>query len=323
MADTPTVDVNTDDLDSFTELLNGTVAPVEDVAEVEVEEEVIADDSGATDEAEDESEPTGEDESEEDEEDILAPKKKSNARERINELTAEKYAEKRRADALELRLTALEAVKEKAPEPVVQKVGNDGPDPDATDDRGELVYPLGEFDPKYIAALQKHTFKVEWENHLRQQQQESEAVKAADTEKQLQQEWQTKLAKSEEGLEDLRPTIATLESEFGNLEPEFGSYLAQTIMSMDTGPEVLYYLANNLDEARKIVTAGTRGATLALGKIEARIESALSKKVTSPVQTRAPTPPITTRGNSGRLSVAADTDDLEKFESLLFKKDKK
>lgn len=323
MADMPTVDVNTDNLDDFEALLSG---------KAEVAQEVTPDDDSVetVKEAEEvEVEPTGEDETDEPEaEDVPEtdepqPKKKPSAQERINELTAEKYAEKRRAEEaikaaydLERRLAALEAKGKEAPKQ--ETATNVAPDPDDVDDKGNLKFPLGEFDPLYVSALADYRFEQKMSAFEQRHAEEAAKAQQEKAQQEAAAAWQTKLQKSSEGIEDLIPTIQILDTEFGDLEPQFGTQLANTIMSMDYGPEVLYYLAHNIDEARKVVAAGPIGSTLALGKIEARIESALNKKATQPVRTQAPTPPVTTRGNSGRLSIAPDTDDLDAFESLLY-----
>lgn len=328
MADMPNVDVNTDDLNEFELLLSGKAAPVvdeapeEEVEEEEVEEEILADDPGAQDEQEEDDSDEEEADPEEEPEPEPQPKKKPSVQDRINELTREKYEEKRRADELERRLAALE-VRQK-PEPEPEKPSRPAFDPDAPtpDDKlpdGSDKYPLGEFDPHFVADLTKYTIRLENEAY-KQELAQAEAAKAqAAKEEQLFNEWEAKLAKSEEELDDLRPTIAKLDTEFGSLEPQYGTYLAQTIMGMEYGPEVLYYLANNIAEARKIVAAGPAGATLSLGKIEARIQSALSKPATpTPRRTQAPKPPVSNRGNVGRNSVSPDTDNLDDFEALLF-----
>jgi hypothetical protein len=334
MADVPNVDVNTDNLDEFELLLSGKATAIEAEAEAEeVEDEAVeddlADDSGATDdeaEPSDETDGSEDEDGEEDEEEIvLKPKpKKQTVQERIDELTAARRQAERESAELRRRL---EAVEQKKPEdkPEVRRptitIDPDSPTPDDRDANGELLYPLGEFDPSFVADLTKYTirreneaYKEELRQQAKQRDEEAQAAKLTDA-------WEEKLAKSEEELEDLRPTIATLDEEFRDLEPQYGTYLAQTIMSMDYGPEVLYYLANNVSEARKIVAAGPMGATLALGKVEARIQSALSKPAAIPPRrTQAPKPPVSTRGNIGKTGVAPDTDNLDDFEKLLFKR---
>jgi hypothetical protein len=254
---------------------------------------------------------------------ILKPKpKKNTAKERIDELTAEKYAERRRADELERRLAALEAERrEPEPKPAPQVQTADAPDPDAVDKDGNLLYPLGEFDPRYNADMTRYHVQKDLAEARQQMQAEAQAAKQAEADRALAMAWETKLNKSTEEIPDLRETIKSLDTHFADLEPQYGVYLAQTIMGLDMGPEVLYYLANNPDEADKIVASGPTGATLAIGRLEARIQNALAKKATPPVRnTAAPKPPANTRGTGARLTVRADTDYLNAFEKLFFKK---
>jgi hypothetical protein len=53
-----------------------------------------------------------------------------------------------------------------------------------------------------------------------------------------------------------REKAVELEDTFRDLDPSYGKYLATTIMSLDYGPHVLDYLADNPDEARNIVASG-------------------------------------------------------------------
>lgn len=324
MTDTPSVDatvsVDTDDLDDFNKLLNGEAGTADANKEGEDQPDVNpVEDTDAAEDDDSNEDATPDEDGEDEDETPPEPKKKPTAKERINELTAARREAERRAAALEERLAKLEAA---APKQTVQKpVEDKAPDPDAKSEDGSLVYPLGEFDPKYIADLTRHTIKVENEK-IASERDKTEAQRKQEAEAaELQNTWNQKLDKAGEGIEDLRETIQTLEEEFSHLDESYGVYLAQTIMKMDHGPEVLYYLANNVAETRKIVTMGSVDATIALAKIEAKIEAALDEKVTPPVRkTKAPTPPVPTKGNSGRTGVSGDTDDLDAFEKAFFKK---
>lgn len=332
---TPEVDVNTDDLDAFSNLLNGKAK--EAPAAEEVVEDVPVDDTDATEQDEPEEADVEEDaeaeapedaDNDEDDEDILKPKpkKKQSAQERIAELTRARHeAERREADALR-RLAEAEARRSPEPEPkpvTPRTVALDpaAPDPDASHGDGSAVYPLGEFDPLYIRDLTRFTIQKENEAATATRVQQDEARRQQEASVQLQQTWAGKLIEVEKSIPDLRPVIATLESELTGLAPEFGTYLSQTIMGMDVGPEVLYYLANNVDEAQKIIAAGPVGATLALGRLEQKIQMSQAKKAKQPARiSAAPQPPVTTRGTATRTAVSDDTDDLDAFEAKFFKR---
>lgn len=294
--------------------------------DTEVEEEVEAE------------EPAAEDDEPEDE---FKPKSKNRkpARERISELTAERKAAEARALAAEQELARLRAERqnpqpkqEQQEQPVRRPQADpDRPDPNALDDKGEPVYPLGEFDPQYVADNTRFTIRKEMEEQRAQEAQQREAQAEQEHMNALQTEWAGKLTAAEADFDDLRPVIASLEGQLRDVEPQLGTFLAQTIMSMDVGPQVLYYLANHPDEANEIVAAGPVGATLKLGKLEAKVEAALAKRRTpkdqqqaAPVRkTAAPNPAPANRGRGSLPSVRGDTDDLDAFEQVFFAKKKK
>lgn len=114
---------------------------------------------------------------------------------------------------------------------------------------------------------------------------------------------------------------------FNHLEPSYAQYLSTVLMSMDKGPDVLYYLSNNPAEATSIVNSGAQKATLALGRIEAKfLEAEAAKVLQKPKTSKAPNPvppQARTRGSNGAfISVAPDTDDLDAFSQEFFVKKK-
>lgn len=314
------VDPNTDDLDAFSSLITGkaqekvdNIEPdvVEPVSEDEPEE-VPGDDLGedAVDEAPDEG-----DDSNADPEEKPKPAKKVNRfQERINELTA-------RAREAERALAALQAAQAKQPEPakpVTPLVQDDtAPNPDALNEDGSEKYPLGEFDPEYIRDMARHTIETEWrrkeqEAAVKQQRDAEEAARA-----EIQNKWAERLAPAMEEHEDFLDKTMELESAFDGLDPQYSDYLVQTIKSLDHGPQVLYYFANNLEEAQKFVKMGPLNATLALGEINAMFKGS-GKKETK--VSKAPPPPQMNKGSATRKVVTGDTDDLDAFSDMFFKK---
>jgi hypothetical protein len=96
-------------------------------------------------------------------------------------------------------------------------------------------------------------------------------------------------------------------------------------MSMDKGPDVLYYLSNHPDEAATIVNSGAQKATLALGRIEAKFMLRLMPKNSCEAegQQSPASASRAARGTGGGLHLTApDTDDLDAF-SQFFKKSRK
>ena len=323
----PTNDQNfvapdTDDLDAFTELMTGKAqAPKEEVDEekiTNVDVDTDADDEDQTDvtETADDEAPDEDDDSEEKVEE--KPKKKVNRyQERINELTA-------KAREAERALAALQAAQQKqteAPKAATPVVQDDAPNPDAKNEDGSDKYPLGEFDPEYIRDMARHTIDKEWAARKEQEAQEAAQHQEQQAREALQAQWVEKLAPITEQHEDFIDKTMGLESAFDGLDPAYSDYLVTTIKSLDHGPEVLYYFANNLEEAKRFVQSGPLAATLALGEINAMFKGQTRKA--EPKVSKAPPPPQVNKGSKTRTTVAADTDDLDAFADMLFKKPKR
>lgn len=255
----------------------------------------------------------------------LKLKPKKTVQERINELTKQaREAERREAEVLK----KLEAVLTKVPEPVKEEPKVEtpkAPTPEDVDASGEPLYPLGAFDPAFQEARITYALERERENYRAEerrkieedQQRNAETVKAQQLQA-LQQSWQERIEEAEERLPDIRNKGSALESAFEGLDDNYGEYIAATLMSLDHGPDILYYLAENPDEATAIIRSGAVQATLALGKLEAQLSGGVKKEVKV---SNAPLPPPTlARGSGTKLTVAPDTDDLSAFEKEFFKK---
>lgn len=294
----------------------------------EKEEEVLEneDDALAT-EAEDEDE-DGDDEPEGDEdpedEPEPAPKKKTSVQERINELTRQKReAERREADLIK-RIEAIEARKNEEtdtePKPLRETLAAEAPSPDALDENGEPVYPLGEFDPSFIRDLTRFTIEEERKaaKVADEEARQKAIVEAAQEE--LKSSWAEKVIEAEKELPELREALSSMDAAFEGIDPDYGEFLAATIMSCDYGPQIMYFLSQNIGEAQKIVASGPAAATLALGRLDASFSKPKTEKRNTK-QSSAPTPPeARTRGTNGKFATAADTDDLDAFEKEFFRK---
>lgn len=327
MVDNTTVAVDTDNLADFELLLSGKASPAEpeaaSEAPVEHESEDVApetpennplapSDEGEADELED-----SDDESSTFK---LKPKKKT-AQERIDEVIAKQRAAERERDELRAQLEAKKAAEA---EPVAKTenaktVSDDSePTPDDLDENGEPKYPLGDFDPKYVKDLMKYTFEKQASEAKAQAEAEKQMALEEQAKAELVNNWQEKIAKVEETLPDLHEKGMKLESAFSGLAPQYGEYLAHVIMSLDNGPEVLYYLSDHLDEARALVEAGPQKATIGLGELNGMFK----KRAETPVKvSKAPEPPTNrARGTNGRFDVPDDTDDLEAFAKKFYGK---
>lgn len=307
---------NTDDLDSFSNSFFGQKETISEdirpsVAAEEEQVEVV------------ETEPVAEQTNELEQEYVEPTPKKKTVQDRIDELVKQREDVKREADArletqkreFEARLAALEKP------PAIEQKTNE-PTPNDKKEDGTEKYPLGEFDPQYIRDLTRFTLEAERVQANQKAEIQARERQMQEQRSQLQSSWNSKLQTATQEYPDLVEKGQTLINRFTNLEPTYSQYLTDTLMEMDHGPEVLYYLSSNPDEAIKIINSGAKKATLALGRIEARFaEVAAQKLAAKPKVTKAPTPPpVRARGTNGAfISVAPDTEDLNAFEQEFFR----
>jgi hypothetical protein len=287
---------------------------VEDVDQTETQvDEDLGDDTPAEEDDEDEEEVEE------------APKKKNRFQERINELTADKREAERKFQELEATVKRLSDIRDSQEKIKVEpevKVQN-GPSPDDQNEDGTDKYPLGEFDPKFNADIVRHTLKVERELYAEEQKKEQAQAQEDTQRAALQTEWNKKLEPAKERYPDFQDKVETVVSSFSEIDPAYGEYLSVTLMDMDFGTDVLYYLGNNLDEAKKIVESGPAKASVALGRIESKFMAADEEKQKArPKVSNAPVPPsFQNKGSApAKTGVSADTDDLEAFTREFFKK---
>lgn len=333
MSDSQPVDVNTDNLDDFSDLLFGKATPAE--TEVETKAEEVTETPSATEEPEEaeveestaEEADDGDDAPEAGDEDEVqeeAPKPKGRkpAGVRIKELTTKAYDAERRADALARELEAIKSqtkVPEEVPVRKTAPLDAAAPHPDDLVD-GQPKYPLGEFDPTYIAELTRFIIRKESNEEKTKQEAERIQNETQIAERELLNTWNDKVKNVADRLPDLPEKVTELESNIGHIEPKYGEYLASTIMSLEYGPDVLNYLADHPEEARSIVDSGPTRATIALGRLEARFVAGEEVEKGIVITTKAPPPPPRTKGSGGKTGVAADTDDLDAFEKQFFVK---
>lgn len=324
------VETETDDLDLFASEFFGQKEEAPEPASSE-EEDTDDQESDAPNEdthvdEDDTLAPDDDDEPEEEEEEAPKPKK-NRFQERIDELTGKQREAERRAKDLEDKLNEaiqkLNQQNETKPTPKVEIAT--GPKPTDVNEDGTDKYPLGEFDPNFITDLADYRVEqrlkaIEDKREADRRQQEVQEQQSA-----IQAEWQEKLAPAQERYPDFAEKTQSLESVFEGIDQQYGEYLAATVMSLDNGPDVLYYLSNHPDEAMKIVNSGATKATLALGKIDAKFEAAEEEKQKArPKVSKAPEPPAhLAKGNvAAKIDVPDDTDDLDAFAEKLFKRRK-
>lgn len=318
---TETVDVMTDDLDAFTDLLNGKAAPAPEVKE-EIVDDIDPGDANSAAEDDTSSDDIADPDPDEDDKEQKPEKKVNRFQERINELTAKaKEAERREAD-IQRKLDELSARQEKPdPKPTAQKEVANLPNPDAKNQDGSDKYPLGEFDPAYIRDLNRVIIEEERTAYKEKEQKEEYERNIRKARDEIQAGWVEKLAPVTEQHEDFLEKTLQLENTFEGLDGPYSDYLVQTIKHLEHGPEVLYYLANNLEEAKRVVQGGPLVATLTLGELNSMFKGQVKKE--NKVSQAPPPPQNSTKGTSMKKTVAADTDDLDAFSDVFFPRKKK
>ncbi|MCK5600861.1 hypothetical protein KAR91_03270 [Candidatus Pacearchaeota archaeon] len=182
---------------------------------------------------------------------------------RINKITADKYAEKRRADDLQAKLDAQVETKPKLPADAPQ---------------------LEDFDyddSKHQAAIIQYEVK-----------------KALDSAQQV-----TNQQQAEQARQKLANDFTSKEAEYLATHPEYSEEVGNLPMfNQDTlnaiyelGPQVTHYLAKHLDVANEVASASTTMAAIKLGQISMGL-TADTKTVTT---TKAPEPVETIAGAGG------------------------
>lgn len=320
--DTNTVDIEDEvsQADFEKEFFATTATQIEENEVDETEDNPLANEND-DDEVEEQDE--DEDSEEEEIEEVPQIKKRNKTQERIEKLVAEARQAERRAAEAEARLAALEAKANEGKQeekPVREQLPAEAPSPDAVDAEGNPLYELGEFDPKFIRDLTKFTIEQETRAAKEAEERQAQEAQALRAQEELKNSWVEKVEKAEAELPDLREKLADMGQHFNGIDPNYGEYLAATIMQSEAGPQIMYYLSQNIDEAQKIVASGPVAATLALGRLEARLLSPSQEEKRNTKQvSKAPEPPEErARGRHGRFTVAPDTDDQRAFEREFF-----
>lgn len=184
---------------------------------------------------------------------------------RINKITAEKYAEKRRADALEAKLNELPQVTQ----PIT-----------AAPKLEDFDYDEG----KYQEAL--IDFKVNQKAIEIQTQQQAAVTQQEST--QVQSKFNQGVAKMLETAPDWQ--------EVADRVPLLPQETLNTVMRSDNGPELVYYLGQNPDVAEQISTANPMDAAVKLGQITAQLGKPKVKTSAAP----EPIEPVTSGGTVGK-----------------------
>jgi len=186
---------------------------------------------------------------------------------RINKITADKYAEKRRADAAQAELDQLRA---NQPAPTQAATGEPK---------------LEDFDydeSAHMAAMIDYKVNQKAAEIQQQQQQQVQAQKSQEAVNTFQQ----KATALREKAPDFDQVVASV--------PTLPQDTLDAVMQHEKGPELAYYLGKHLDVADEIVNMSPVSAAMKLGQISAQLSAPTQTKATS----AAPDPinPISTGG---------------------------
>lgn len=166
---------------------------------------------------------------------------------RIDKVTADKYAEKRRADELQKRIDALEAAKEKES---LKKPKLDDPDIDYDEEAFE---------------------EANREYEVKQGVQDELAKQSANAKAEQQK------AESEKVLNTFNERVSALgKSDFDEKArsiPELPPGVADAIMQSEQGAEMVYHLGSNLEKADALANMSPAMAMMELGKISAQLSA--------------------------------------------------
>jgi len=232
------------------------------------EETTEAADDAEPIESEVENEPEAEDEAPA----IENEGKPSKLKARFSELT--KQREQARADAqrerdareaLEARLAALE--QGQAPKQAL--VADAKPTPDQFTDAFEYAEALAEYSA---------------ERALKERDRQDLERKAQEQQAKVVQTWTKRLEAAKVEIDDFDEMVSSSDIVVPN-------HIRDAILESDVGPQILYHLASNQDQARSFNDLTPAQALRAIGKLEAKFEkSETSKPERSVVKSKAPAP---------------------------------
>lgn len=204
--------------------------------------------------------------------------KGSRARERIEDLVAERNALKKYAEYLQTQMAAKPAAAETPPpsqEPAV-----------VTTEAAPSLESVGFDTDKWTKAMETWTAK-----------QIERGVKAAVTNVQAEQQQAVVRQAFESRLSAFQAKTPDLQVVLGNPAlPRLDTEAAKLVVASELGPQILYHLGKNPDKAVRIARQNAVGQAAAIGRLEAELSAAAAKppqKTTASI-TKAPAPPTQT-----------------------------
>jgi hypothetical protein len=210
--------------------------------------------------------------------------KVDNVQKRINKIVAERYAAEARAEAAERKLTELQKKQ------VVDT-------PELTSEEYENEYDYDE--DKILDAKIQHRVKVATSKY-----EQAQALKRQEDEKRaLEQDFLTRVTNAK--IPDYSKVVTNLATAIPIPED-----LITAIQLDENGPQLAYYLGNNLDVADKLVKMNPTQGALELGKLSVKLSTTKPKNLT-----KAPDP-IKTVGSGGAPPKSLENMSMEEIYAL-------
>ena len=193
-----------------------------------------------------------------------------NTQKRINKITAEKYAEKRKAEDLQRRYDELVASQKPA------------------ETKAPTLEDYDYDESAFNAASISHQVKQGMATESQRLQTEGIATKLEAANQQRADAFNAQVAEVTLKNPDYQDRIKTL--------PEFKQETLDAIMSSDKGAEIALALSEQLDLAEEIANASPMVAAMKLGELSARLN------IKAPIKTSAAPSPIEPLSSGGSLS---------------------
>jgi hypothetical protein len=201
-------------------------------------------------------------------------KEPNRVQERINKITADKYAEKRRADELERKLAEMQ-----------QAVPSQQQSSDAMPTLETFDYDEQKYQEALIDYKAEQKAKAIYQQQQQQQAQEQQAQRQA--------VFNAKVAEFTEKAQDYGEVVA--------LVPELPPETLEAVMLSEKGPELAYYLGKHLDVADEIASASPVVAAMRLGEISVKLANEKPN-----IQPSAAPEPVETINSGGSASKALE-----------------
>lgn len=238
---------------------------------------------------------TGESSAPEEHEDGQLEKPPRGVQKRLNELTREKYEERRRADKLEAMLEQIipRLLPQDQPQQTRQADQLAKPDPNQ--------YPAGRYDPDYIEALTDYKLAQQFESQRQRQAQESQA--------QAQARQQAEILQREKEYAQQHPEYAQAREELLRI-PQIANHpgIGYAVANSDNPPALIHWLWEHPDEALKIASAEPMRAAMLIGRAESEITGSKARPTELGIfaKTKAPRPIDPVTGTGGRAITSSD-----------------